>query len=98
MAEFLIQIEPNVDGMTPQADGAGFATITDERLREIGDEIHRMATGLVNSIKRDKLSPKQLSVEFGIGIKGEGGVPFFAKGSIETNFKVTAVWDWTAPE
>lgn len=95
MSEFLIQIEPAVDGMVPQADTPGFAQISEERLKEIGTEIQRMAALLVSSIKPDKLAPKELEIEFGIGIKGEGGIPFFAKGSIETNFAVRAKWDWS---
>jgi hypothetical protein len=95
MAEFIIQIEPQVDLMTPQADTPGFARISEERLREIGAEIQRMSTLLFSSIKPDKLTPKELEIEFGIGIKGEGGIPFLAKGSIETNFSVRAKWDWS---
>jgi len=91
---FLIQIEPQVDGMDPQSASEGFAQISEERLKEIGTEIHRMATLLISAITPDKLTPKELEIEFGIGIKGEGGVPFFAKGSVETNFKVKAKWDW----
>ena len=94
MSEFLIQIESVVEGLEPQAAGPGFTKVTDERLKAIGEEIHRMATTLVGAIKPDKLSPKELSVQFGIGLKGEGGVPFFAKGSVETNISVTAKWDW----
>jgi hypothetical protein len=95
MSEFLIQIEPDVDRVDPQADRTGFAQVTEERLREIGTEIHRMATQLIATIKPDKLSPKELEIEFGIGLKGEGGIPFFAKGSVETNFTVKATWDWS---
>jgi len=94
MAEFLIQIEPEVEGVEPQADRGGFTGVSEERLQQIGTEIHRMAQVLVGAIKPDELSPKELSVEFGIGLKGEGGVPFFAKGSVETNFTVRATWDW----
>jgi hypothetical protein len=95
MSEFLIQIEPEVDNVEPQAGGGGFAQVTEERLREIGAEIHRMATQLISSIKPDKFSPKELEIEFGIGLKGETGVPFFAKGSVETNFTVKAKWNWS---
>jgi hypothetical protein len=95
MPGFLIQIEPVVDQMTPQADTSGFTKVSEERLKEIGTEIQRMATLLVSSIKPDKLTPKELEIEFGIGIKGEGGIPFFAKGSVETNFAVRAKWDWS---
>jgi len=93
--EFLIQIEPEVDGVNPQSDREGFAKISEERLKEIGAEIHRMATLLISAIKPDALTPKELEIEFGIGIKGEGGIPFFAKGSVETNFTVKATWDWS---
>lgn len=95
MPEFLIQIEPVVDQMQPQADSPGFTKVSEERLKEIGTEIQRMAALLVSSIKPDALLPKELEIEFGIGIKGEGGIPFFAKGSVETNFAVKAKWDWS---
>jgi hypothetical protein len=92
---FLIQIEPEVDDLRPQADTRGFTNVSEERLRQIGADIHRMATQLIGSIQPDKLSPKELEIEFGIGLKGEGGVPFFAKGSVETNFTIKAKWDWS---
>jgi hypothetical protein len=95
MTDVLIQIEPQVDLMEPQANTPGFTKISEERLREIGAEIQRMSTLLLSSIKPDKLTPKELEIEFGIGIKGEGGVPFLAKGSVETNFSVKAKWDWS---
>jgi hypothetical protein len=95
MSEFLIQIEPDVDQLSPQADSPGFTKVSDERLQEIGTEIHRMATLLISSIKPDKLTPRELEIEFGIGIKGEAGIPFFAKGSVETNFTVKAKWAWS---
>ncbi len=95
MAGFLIQIESQVDQMEPQASSPGFTKISEERLREIGAEIQRMSALLLSSIKPDKLTPKELEIEFGIGIKGEGGVPFLAKGGIETNFSVRAKWDWS---
>jgi hypothetical protein len=94
MGEFLIQVEPDVDGVEPQAETRGFTEISEQRLKEIGEDIHRMATLLISSIKPDKLTPKELELEFGVGLKGEGGIPFFAKGSVETNFKVRAKWDW----
>jgi hypothetical protein len=93
---FLIQIEPQVDDMEPKALTRGFTEISEERLKEIGSEIHRMATLIISAITPDELTPKELEIEFGIGLKGEGGVPFFAKGSVETNFKVKAKWDWSA--
>ena len=98
MADFLIQIESDVKELKPQADQTAFTKITDERLQEIGEEIYRMARTLVGSIKPDKFSPSEITIQFGIGLKGEGGVPFLAKGSIETNIAVTATWEWAENE
>lgn len=93
MSGFLIQIENEVEGLEPQADRTAFTEVTSERLREIGVEIHTMARTLVGAIQPGEHSPNELTIQFGIGLKGEGGVPFFAKGSIETNIAVTAKWD-----
>jgi hypothetical protein len=37
-------------------------------------------------------APSEVSVEFGITLGGEAGVPFVTKGKADATFKVTSTW------
>jgi hypothetical protein len=63
MADFLIQVEVDVDGLASQAHSRGFTDISGS-LKEIGADIHRMSTLLISSIKPDKPTPKELELGF----------------------------------
>ena len=91
---FSVQVEPVATGMTPQKKGTAFTEITAEKLEQVGDFIQSVATYLAKRVQKDELTPSELSVEFGVGLKGDASIPFLAKGSVETNFKVSAKWDW----
>jgi Trypsin-co-occurring domain 1 len=39
-----------------------------------------------------KAKPDEVTVEFGLTLGGEAGIPFVAKGTVEASFKVSATW------
>ncbi|HEX6901819.1 MAG TPA: CU044_2847 family protein [Thermoanaerobaculia bacterium] len=43
----------------------------------------------------EKVKPSELTLEFGIKLAGETGIPLVTKGSVEGTFQVTAKWDFT---
>lgn len=96
MAEesIVIQVEPQIAGLRPQTKTGAFAEITEEHLAKVQQLIERVSRHLAGTIKHDELTPKELEVEFGVGFKGDARIPFLAKAGVETNFKVTARWDW----
>ncbi len=91
-----IQVEPRSPGasMSAQADSGPLREFTTEELGKIGDQIRKFSREIGKQFKRDELTPSEFEVEFGVGVGLEGGLPFIAKGTVETNFKVTATWDW----
>jgi hypothetical protein len=98
MAEerILIQVEPRAPGeaLTPQSADGKLRELTAAQIDAIGRQITTISKAITDRLKKDELTPKEFSIEFGIGIEVEGGVPFVAKGTVETNFKITATWDW----
>jgi len=92
---FVVQVEPVATGVSPQAKSNVFTEIGTEQLEKVRDLIERVSQNVAAKIKRDKLSPEELTVEFGIGLKGDASIPFLAKAGVETNFKVTAKWHWS---
>jgi Trypsin-co-occurring domain 1 len=43
----------------------------------------------------EKAKPSELTLEFGVKLAGETGIPLVTKGSVEGTFQVTAKWDFT---
>jgi hypothetical protein len=44
------------------------------------------------SFELAKVRPDEVTVEFGLTLGGEAGVPFVAKGTAEASFKISATW------
>jgi hypothetical protein len=97
MAEPLIfvQVEPVVAGVSPQAKSTAFVEIKTEQLEKVRELIELVSQNVAAKITKDELSPAELTVEFGIGLKGDASIPFLAKAGVEANFKVTAKWHWS---
>ena len=50
---------------------------------------------VVNAVKEgmaDLMTPESVTLEFGLQLGGEAGVPFIAKGTAQANVKVTVEW------
>ena len=48
---------------------------------------------VLNAVKEaNLLSPESVTLEFGVQLGGEAGVPFITKGTVQANVKVTVVW------
>jgi hypothetical protein len=90
---FVVQVEPMVGaGVSPQSNPEEFATVTPAALDRVRELIEQVAERLAATVFQDTLSPEELTVEFGIGLKGDARIPFLAKAGVEANFKVTAKW------
>ncbi|MCL0029617.1 hypothetical protein M1N19_01420 [Dehalococcoidia bacterium] len=65
-----------------------------ERFDELGQYIADRADELLERIKAagDKARPDKITLNFGVGVEGERGIPFVAKGSAEANIWVQLEW------
>jgi hypothetical protein len=52
-----------------------------------------MMLGTIKQGLKDSLTPNKVTLEFGLQLGGEAGVPFVTKGTAEANVKVTIEWE-----
>jgi len=85
-----------IDVAAPGGTTAGFGKPKEliAGLDEVGDTIAVMCTTLFEKMKAgfSKGAPSEVTVEFGITLGGEAGVPFVTKGKADATFKVTSMW------
>jgi len=72
------------------------AVKTIEELEDVGIAIADICNTLQGQIQGalQKSKPSELTLEFGVTLAGEAGVPFVTKGTAEGTFKVTAKWNF----
>jgi seryl-tRNA(Sec) selenium transferase len=66
------------------------------KLDEVAETIGETCKALHNKVKKNLAGtfPKEMSIEFGVTLAGEAGVPLVTKGSVEAAFKITATWSF----
>jgi hypothetical protein len=97
-----VQINPDVVFETPKAaadDAGGAEGVLEPRvLLAKLDDISDTISATCKSLQRKIITglkgswPSEMSIEFGVTLGGEAGIPFVTNGSVETAFKVTATW------
>ena len=69
-----------------------------DRLKDVGDTIADVCKSVqiqvMETLKATR--PTELTLEFGVKLAGEAGVPLVTKGSVEGTFQVTATWKFEA--
>jgi hypothetical protein len=70
------------------------------KLEDIGQTIGDTCNALHAKVKKSLAGtlPKEMSIEFGVTLAGEAGVPLVTKGSVEAAFTVTATWEFEKPQ
>lgn len=65
-----------------------------EKLKEtMASTIRGYSSIVLNAVKEANLmSPESVTLEFGLQLGGEAGVPFITKGTAQANVKVTVNW------
>jgi hypothetical protein len=92
--EFYIQIDREISGeATPQFSTQKFVKATTERLQQIGEVMRAASLWVAQEVSAMEHRPSSFSLDFGVDVGGEAGVPFVTKGTIEANFKVTVGWE-----
>ena len=93
-SSFMIQVGGVSGGaVTTQMSTEDFIYGTQEHFDKIANVINGAGKSLINSFKELSNKPNSYSVEFGINIGGEAGIPFITKGAVGANFKVTFNWE-----
>lgn len=94
-----IQVEPDFPAAEVEGpkQAAGTVKVEDlaSRLEVAGEAAAATCAVLYSRIDQSlktSLRPAEISLEFGISLGGEAGIPFVAKGTVEASFKVTATW------
>jgi NTP-dependent ternary system trypsin peptidase co-occuring protein len=64
------------------------------KLQDVGDAIADVCKTLQKRIDEalESAKPSELTLEFGVKLAGEAGIPLVTKGSVEGTFQVSAKW------
>jgi hypothetical protein len=91
--KILVEVAEDPDVMEDRGNFAGEGVV--DRLEEAADgiravcvKLHEKAYGALADRK-----PKKFTIEFGVTLGGEAGVPLVTKGTASATFKVTATWE-----
>lgn len=90
--EVYIEVGEQPDGMAPASLAASTST---ERLEAVGGAVAAACKELyAQAIKAlpEEARPSEISVEFGISLKGSIGVPVISQAEAEASFTVSAKW------
>jgi hypothetical protein len=94
----LIEVVPKPDILAAERPGGEGAGVSPERilakLGDVGENVAKMCVSLHTHIQGalSASKPREITVEFGITLAGEAGIPLVTNGSAEAAFKVTATW------
>lgn len=91
------EITPTVGGVAGGTVAGGEKVVEKlNKFKEVGTAIADVCRTLQDQIQSalDKSKPSELTLEFGVKLAGEMGIPLVTKGSSEGTFQVTAKWDF----
>lgn len=91
--EFMIQVG-GISGGSLESQMSTKALIEGsiEHFQGIATVIEAAGQSLVERVKTMVNKPTECSIEFGVNIGGEAGVPLVTKGEIGSNFKIKISW------
>lgn len=92
--KFLIQVGGAAGGtVRAEAYSEDFIEGTPEHLNNVADVIDTASETFVQRLMGMASKPTGCSIEFGVNVGGEAGIPFVTKGTIGANFKVVVSWE-----
>jgi lipoate-protein ligase A len=85
-------------GGTLAWDSGQTATALATKMSEVSNTIADVCRSVFATVRErvEDATPSELTLEFGIVLAGEAGIPTVAKGSVESTIKVTAKWNFDA--
>ena len=90
-APFLIQIG-GTPGVTTQMSTEDFIAGSREQLEHVADVVDSAAAAFLRRLDGISIKPAEISLEFGVNVGGEAGIPFVTKGTVGANFKINVTW------
>jgi Trypsin-co-occurring domain 1 len=88
----LVQVRQVGSGALPQSATGDLIEATQETLKAAARLMGTSLQSLVSEIMNATIPPSEVSLEFGVDVGAEGGVPFITKGSVGANFKIAVTW------
>ena len=97
-----VEVEENFELASEDVSGGTIAggrepTQAIEKLEEVALTIADVCSTLQDKVIAavGKSKPAELTLQFGVKLAGEAGVPLVTKGSVEGTFQVTAKWNFS---
>src|SRR5271157_3684229 len=75
-------------GSSPQSVQGTLKELTAEQLEAVGSVVGQVRAWLFEKVAAAVEKPSSFSIEFGIDVEGQAGIPFVTKGSIGANFNL----------
>jgi Trypsin-co-occurring domain 1 len=91
--KFFIQVRDSEGQVVPQGVFANFVDAVPEHFQKIADVVDAVGRTFFTRIEQMAKKPSSCSLEFGVDVGGEAGIPFVTKGSLGAEFKVTIGWE-----
>lgn len=96
VSSFVVEVVPVGAHTNPNGIDTRSASMTDTltAVAEIGEAIAETCSAVFASVEAQvgRILPDELTLEFGVSLAGETGVPFVGKVAAESTFTVTAKW------
>lgn len=90
-----IQISGSGGGqVSPEMSVDDFIDGTPKKLGQLADGVKHVTEAFFEKLEKLDSKPKACSIEFGVNVGGEAGVPFVTKGTVGANFKVALKWEF----
>ena len=87
-----IQVGGTSAGVTAQSVATDLIDLSPEHFDNIAKAIKSASTGFEQKLAELPSQPKEYTIEFGVSLGGNAGIPFIAKGTVGANFKVAIKW------
>lgn len=91
-SKIMIQVSQNSGPVQAESHTSDLVEATQQTLVDIRDLIKDSWSSIVAEIGEGVNAPKEVTIEFGVGVGAEGSIPFIAKGSLNANFNVSILW------
>lgn len=94
---FKIQVGGTPGGaqVSPESAADDFIDGTADKLDSVASAVETASESFLQKLSELKVRPSECTIEFGVNVGGEAGVPFITKGTLGANFKVALKWSWT---
>jgi hypothetical protein len=91
---FQIQVGGVSGQVAPESASSDFIDGTADKLDAVANAVEVATQSFMEKLSALKVKPSECTLEFGVNVGGEAGIPFITKGTAGANFKVALKWAW----